>query len=150
MSHPAHLFHSANAHQKGALARGFSDNVQGARSDSMSTDLNHEQIAYFRSRLEQWDRETQRRLHTSTEERRLSEGVQAELEDRASSSYEKELSLHESAEERQILLNIRQALDRIREGTFGECLGCGSEINSKRLEAVPWTQYCIDCQRSLE
>ena len=63
---------------------------------------------------------------------------------------EKELSLHESAEERQILLNIRQALDRIREGTFGECLGCGSEINSKRLEAVPWTQYCIDCQRSLE
>ena len=116
----------------------------------MSTDMNHERIAYFRSRLEQWYRETQRRLQTSTEERRLTDGVQAELEDRASSSYEKELSLHESAEERQILLNIRQALDRIREGTFGECLGCGSEINSKRLEAVPWTQYCIDCQRSLE
>jgi len=116
----------------------------------MSTDMNHERIAYFRSRLEQLHRETQQRLHTSTEERRLTEGVQAELEDRASSSYEKELSLHESAEEHQILLNIRQALDRIREGTFGECLGCGSEINSKRLEAVPWTQYCIDCQRSLE
>lgn len=121
-----------------------------AGPDSMSTDMNHERIAYFRSILEQRDRETQRRLHTSTEERRLTEGVQAELEDRASSSYEKELSLHESAEEHQILLNIRQALDRIPEGTFGECLGCGSEINSKRLEAVPWTQYCIDCQRSLE
>jgi DnaK suppressor protein len=121
-----------------------------AGSDSMSTDMNHERTAYFRSRLEQLYRETQQRLHTSTEERRLTEGVQAELEDRASSSYEKELSLHESSEERQILLNIRQALDRIREGTFGECLGCGSEINSKRLEAVPWTQYCIDCQRSLE
>lgn len=116
----------------------------------MSTDMNHERIAYFRSRLEQLYRETQQRLHTSTEERRLTEGVQAELEDRASSSYEKELSLHESAEEHQILLNIRQALDRIGEGKFGECFGCGSEINSKRLEAVPWTQYCIDCQRSLE
>lgn len=112
--------------------------------------MNHERIAYYRRRLEQWYLETQRRLQTSTEERRLTEGVQADVSDRASSSYEKEISLHERAEERQILLNTRQALDRIREGTFGKCIGCGSEIDSKRLEAVPWTQYCIDCQRSLE
>jgi DnaK suppressor protein len=116
----------------------------------MSNDMNHERIAYFRSRLEQLYRETQRILQASAEERRLTEGVQADLADRASSSNLKELSLHMSAEERQTLQNIRQALDRIGEGTFGECLGCGSEINSKRLEAVPWTQYCIDCQRSLE
>jgi DnaK suppressor protein len=42
------------------------------------------------------------------------------------------------------------ALGRIREGTFGECVSCGKEINAKRLEAVPWTRHCIECQEKLE
>ena len=42
------------------------------------------------------------------------------------------------------------ALDRIREGTFGECIACGTEINPKRLEAVPWTRHCIECQEKVE
>jgi DnaK suppressor protein len=29
-------------------------------------------------------------------------------------------------------------------------VGCGNEINAKRLEAVPWTRYCIECQEKLE
>jgi DnaK suppressor protein len=42
------------------------------------------------------------------------------------------------------------ALARIREGNFGECISCGKEINAKRLEAVPWTRHCIECQEKLE
>ena len=39
---------------------------------------------------------------------------------------------------------------RIREGSFGECVSCGKEINAKRLEAVPWTRHCIECQEKAE
>ena len=44
----------------------------------------------------------------------------------------------------------RRRLSRIREGSFGECIHCGKEINAKRLEAVPWTRHCIECQEKLE
>jgi len=37
-----------------------------------------------------------------------------------------------------------------RKGSFGECISCGKEINAKRLEAVPWTRHCIECQEKLE
>jgi len=49
-----------------------------------------------------------------------------------------------------LLQMVENALVRIREGAFGECVNCGNEINPKRLEAVPWTRYCIDCQEKLE
>jgi DnaK suppressor protein len=41
---------------------------------------------------------------------------------------------------------INEALDRIDDGTFGECRNCGQEIGMRRLEAIPWAQYCITCQ----
>ena len=42
------------------------------------------------------------------------------------------------------------SLTRINEGTFGECLNCGQEINAKRLEAIPWVRYCITCQELID
>ena len=45
---------------------------------------------------------------------------------------------------------VESALDRIRQGSFGQCISCGEDINTKRLEAVPWTRYCIACQEKLE
>ena len=51
---------------------------------------------------------------------------------------------------RQLLQMVDGALARIREGSFGECISCGKEINAKRLEAVPWTRHCIECQEKLE
>jgi len=41
-------------------------------------------------------------------------------------------------------------LARLRQGSFGECVSCGKEINAKRLEAVPWTRHCIECQEKAE
>ena len=56
----------------------------------------------------------------------------------------------QSNNDRQLLAMVETALQRIREGEFGECVNCGNEINPKRLEAVPWTRYCIACQEKLE
>ena len=40
---------------------------------------------------------------------------------------------------------IRAALDRIEQGTYGECINCGDPINEKRLEVVPHASLCTDC-----
>ena len=81
---------------------------------------------------------------------RSDEDSAQDIADRAASSYNKEFLFHQSNNERQLLQMVESALDRIRKGVFGECISCGKEINSKRLEAVPWTRHCIECQEKLE
>jgi DnaK suppressor protein len=73
-----------------------------------------------------------------------------DIADRASNSYQKEFLFHQSNADRQLLNMVEGALARLHEGTFGQCISCGSEINPKRLEAVPWTRHCIACQEKLE
>jgi DnaK suppressor protein len=70
--------------------------------------------------------------------------------DKASNSYTKELLFSQSTNERNTLRLVEEAMDRISEGTYGECTNCGDEISSKRLEAIPWAPYCIKCQELME
>lgn len=52
--------------------------------------------------------------------------------------------------EETLLEDVREALSRIDEGTYGECLECGDEIALPRLEALPYTPYCIHCAQKVE
>jgi DnaK suppressor protein len=63
----------------------------------------------------------------------------------------------ESAREREIAIQILEndsgrlrcllaALRRIQEGTYGTCIRCDGEIGVKRLNALPWAAYCLECQ----
>lgn len=54
--------------------------------------------------------------------------------------------LHIPTPESRLVMQIRYALQRIQEGTFGTCAHCEEEISPRRLAAVPWTPYCIQCQ----
>jgi DnaK suppressor protein len=45
---------------------------------------------------------------------------------------------------------VRDALKRIEEGTFGKCVVDGGAIEEKRLNAVPWTPYCLKHEQLLE
>ena len=73
-----------------------------------------------------------------------------DVADQAVLSYQKELIFSQGTEGHTQLSQVRLALERLREGTFGECLHCGQEIGEKRLEALPWTAYCIACQEKVE
>ena len=42
---------------------------------------------------------------------------------------------------------VEDALDRLELGEYGRCVGCGTAIPPKRLEAIPWAATCIDCAR---
>jgi len=59
---------------------------------------------------------------------------------------ERELAIRNLDRESNLLRNVRGALRRIQEGSYGVCLHCEEEISPKRLNAVPWTAYCIQCQ----
>jgi len=50
----------------------------------------------------------------------------------------------------QLLRLVEGALGELRAGTFGMCADCGVEIPVKRLEAVPWSPYCVGCQERVE
>jgi DnaK suppressor protein len=63
---------------------------------------------------------------------------------------ERELAIRNLDRESNLLKHTRAALRRIEEGSFGVCLHCEEDISSKRLAAVPWTAFCIQCQEILD
>src|SRR5438128_11835057 len=63
---------------------------------------------------------------------------------------ERELAIRNLDRESNLLRNVRAALRRIDEGSFGVCLHCEEEISPKRVAAVPWTPYCIQCQEAAD
>jgi len=52
--------------------------------------------------------------------------------------------------ERAKLNAINTAIEKIEDGTYGECEECGCEINKKRLKIIPFAKYCTNCQSELE
>jgi RNA polymerase-binding transcription factor len=50
----------------------------------------------------------------------------------------------------EVLRQVREALGRVADGTFGTCVVDGGPIEEPRLEAVPWTPYCLKHARRLE
>ncbi len=83
---------------------------------------------------------------TYNESKEVESGIAQDVVDKAESSYTKEFLLSLSNAEREQLLLIDEALKRIDKKELGICQRCGKDINKKRLDVVPWTSYCIDCQ----
>lgn len=69
-----------------------------------------------------------------------------DVADMAVESYTKEFMFGKSSGDRATLQKINEALERLEDDSFGTCVHCGEPIQPKRLEAVPWAQYCLRCQ----
>jgi DnaK suppressor protein len=63
---------------------------------------------------------------------------------------ERELAIRNLDRESNLLRNVRGALVRIADGSYGVCMHCEEDIKIKRLDAVPWTKYCIRCQEAAD
>src|SRR5215469_1979086 len=63
---------------------------------------------------------------------------------------ERELAIRNLDRESNLLRNVRSALGRIADGSYGICMHCEEDIKPKRLDAVPWTKYCIRCQEAAD
>ena len=65
-------------------------------------------------------------------------------------THEREFTLGLLENEEQTLEAIAAALGRIEQGTFGQCEGCRGAIPKDRLQALPYSRYCVDCGRRLQ
>ena len=103
-------------------------------------------IAKFEELLNKKREELRRSLSRTQEEHNEAQDFGRDEGDRATASLSKEMTFRQKAQERGLLMLVEAALGRVNQGTFGECLNCGQEIGANRLNAVPWSRYCITCQ----
>ncbi len=79
-------------------------------------------------------------------------GFSQHMAEAAAASTEREKAFLMASEEGRRLVEVDRALDRLtREpDAFGRCRACGDTISFPRLEALPYTDLCIDCKRQEE
>lgn len=113
--------------------------------------MDKKRLEHFKAKLQQKQQDLMLAVSRNEQDGRLAdEEATQDVADKALNSYTKEFLFHQSNTDRTQLQLVVEALGRIRDGSFGECVTCGEEINSKRLEAVPWARYCLTCQEKVE
>ncbi len=115
----------------------------------MSTNNNH--LRRYEDKLLEQQRTIERSMLTAVEQGRETTVTETQdPADQAVLAYQKEFLFSQGTKGAAQLSLVRLALDRIKDGSFGECIHCGSTIGTKRLEALPWTPHCIECQEKIE
>ena len=77
-------------------------------------------------------------------------GYTFHMADMATDNFDTEFALSLVSNEQDVLYEIEEALKRIEEATYGDCLECGKKINLQRLKAVPYTSFCVTCHEKKE
>jgi RNA polymerase-binding transcription factor DksA len=72
------------------------------------------------------------------------------MADLGTDNFEQEFTLGLIQNQEQALDETSAALDRLNQGTFGRCEECHKDIPRARLQALPYTRYCVECARKLE
>jgi RNA polymerase-binding transcription factor DksA len=72
------------------------------------------------------------------------------MADVATDNYDREFGLGLASNEQKVVWEIDEAIGRINEKTFGSCQGCEKKIAKKRLQAIPYTRFCVACQEKEE
>jgi DnaK suppressor protein len=107
-------------------------------------------IEHYRRRLLELEQELAERLSRDAETARDAREDQADVGDLAHVDEVKDEYFALAETDSAILAQVRAALKRIDDGTFGRCVVDGVPMDEKRLEAVPWTPYCLRHQKELE
>jgi len=74
----------------------------------------------------------------------------ADQMDEVQDASERDLAIRNVDRESILLRQVKAALRRIRDGSFGTCIDCEWAISPKRLAAVPWASRCIHCQEAAD
>jgi DnaK suppressor protein len=73
-----------------------------------------------------------------------------DISDEASRTYARQVILNLGEKEREELRLVEVALSKMEENKYGICDSCEGKIPEGRLEAVPYTRYCVQCQNKKE
>lgn len=113
--------------------------------------MEQEKLLYFKGVLEgQLHSLIEEALKTCSDMRQEFNGVIPDPSDRASLESDRNFLLRIRDRERKLISKVKEALERIDNGTFGICEACGKAISEKRLMARPMTTLCIECKTERE
>jgi DnaK suppressor protein len=82
--------------------------------------------------------------------RELGQDGVADIGDMSANAYNRDVLFNLSETQRQQILDIEAALERLDTGEYGICMGCGESIAPRRMEVRPFSRYCIDCKTDIE
>jgi DnaK suppressor protein len=106
---------------------------------------------YKRKLVAEEKRLTQGLNHASANEQELTDNaVTGDWSDASVIDEEKSAQFKTSEDDTTTLEQVRAALTRIEDGSFGKCIVDGGPIEEKRLQAIPWTPYCLKHEAELE
>ncbi len=108
--------------------------------------MNTEKLEYFRSVLQEEMRALLEEAGKTVSEMTADTTNFPDPNDRATQESDRNFELRIRDRERKLINKIREALERIDNGTFGTCEMCGEDISEGRLKVRPVTTLCIDCK----
>ena len=118
---------------------------------SGTASMDKKRLDYYKKKLQAKREELLRSIaRTEQEGRSADDDPTVDLADKAANSYTKEFLFGQNNTDRSTLQQIDEALNRIRNNTYGTCVNCETELQQKRLEAVPWASHCTGCQEKHE
>ena len=104
-------------------------------------------LKHFEQKLLEKQQELEAELGTIEDDSR--KGGNHDVEDSAeaaTSDLSTSAALEQASLGTSMLEQVREALQRIQDGTYGTCIECDRQIEPARLEAIPWTPYCMEDQ----
>ncbi|MBN2418940.1 MAG: TraR/DksA C4-type zinc finger protein [Deltaproteobacteria bacterium] len=112
--------------------------------------MNKKKLQYFKKTLTKQlealqEKSSQNRVTTLAESEQISD-----FTDQATLESDIEMNIHIKERDSKLIIKIKEALERIENGTYGICDQCEEEISEARMEARPVTTVCIDCKREQE
>src|SRR5579862_5618182 len=113
--------------------------------------MDKKRLEYYKKRLlNRRDELVKTITRTEEEGRQADDDPTVDLADKAANSYTKEFLFGQTNTDRAMLALIDEALERIKNNAYGQCEYCETELQQKRLEAVPWARHCTACQEKHE
>lgn len=113
--------------------------------------MRKDRVSYFKKKLVEKQRQLVEEVdRTSLYGKGQEDDSIKDLGDQAATAYTREFLFELGNGDRRLLKEVVTALQKIDEGSFGACKRCGEAIAERRLDALPFARYCIDCQRAIE
>jgi len=113
--------------------------------------MDKKRLDYYKKKLQARREELLKTIARTEEEgRSADDDPTVDLADKAANSYTKEFLFGQTNTDRATLALIDEALERIKNNAYGQCDYCETELQQKRLEAVPWARHCTACQEKQE
>ena len=109
--------------------------------------LQRERLLALRARLQG---DTTQMEDDSLKDHNMTTNIPTDMEEISSDNADQELTLSLLGSEEDALDQIEAALQRIEDGSYGQCEECGAKIPKSRLEAIPYAAQCVRCASQQE